>query len=149
MRSNWSVTISCHIVLYLQDFLKFQYLIPLIGCYQICHCQNFRVIFISAVHNLWEGISEGGEGRNKTTLNQDAKDLRLGFLPVKWIDLRLHQHVGKNEVSDMCSKNEYKILKQRKSTKMVHFKVQHIARGKKKKKKKEVHWHIYAYTQHV
>lgn len=33
---------------YLEDFLKFQYFIPLICCNQVCHRQDFGIIFVSA-----------------------------------------------------------------------------------------------------
>lgn len=83
---------------YLEDFLKFQYFIPLICCNQVCHRQDFRIIFVSAALS-WQSQRVISEIQEKKKKKDQVCHIRLCFLPIKRIDLRLHKHVGQYQVS--------------------------------------------------
>lgn len=91
---------------YLEDFLKFQYFIPLICCNQVCHRQDFGIIFVSAALS-WQSqrVILKIQKKKKEKKNDQVCHIRLCFLPIKWIDLRLHKHVGQYQVSEKKQAN--------------------------------------------
>ena len=53
-----------------------------------------------------------GRGEKKmkeTEYRSHTEDLRLSLLPIKGINFRLHQHVGKNQISDTLNRNNVRM----------------------------------------